>query len=137
MNLVPYLHFDGNCEEALNHYKECLGGEIVGIQRYDSAPMDVPENHKNKILHARFRFGNNMIMASDVFPGEGITNDSRVELAINLSDEERTKTIFKKLSSGGTVQMPLEKQFWGALYGKFDDKFGIRWMVNCELKEGA
>jgi len=27
--------------------------------------------------------------------------------------------------------MPLEKQFWGATFGKFADKFGIDWMITC------
>lgn len=30
--LIPYLNFEGNCEEALNYYKDILGGtvEILG-----------------------------------------------------------------------------------------------------------
>jgi PhnB protein len=28
--------------------------------------------------------------------------------------------------------MPLEKCFWGALFGMFTDKFGIQWMVNYD-----
>ena len=31
--------------------------------------------------------------------------------------------------------MPLAKTFWEAYFGMFIDKFGIHWMVNCELKE--
>jgi PhnB protein len=26
--------------------------------------------------------------------------------------------------------MPLEKQFWGDIFGSLTDKFGINWMVN-------
>ena len=29
MKLNPYIHFAGNAEEALNFYKDALGGEIV------------------------------------------------------------------------------------------------------------
>jgi len=32
------------------------------------------------------------------------------------------------------IEMPLEKTFWGALYGALTDQFGIKWMVNCQLE---
>ncbi len=31
--------------------------------------------------------------------------------------------------------MPLEKTFWGALHVMFTDKFGIHWMINCNLED--
>ena len=37
------------------------------------------------------------------------------------------------LAINGQIEMPLEKTFWGALYGAFTDQFGIKWMVNCQL----
>ncbi len=27
--LFPYLRFNGNCREAMNFYKSCLGGELI------------------------------------------------------------------------------------------------------------
>jgi len=30
------------------------------------------------------------------------------------------------------VEMPLGDTFWGAYFGMFEDKFGIRWMVNYD-----
>ncbi len=32
--------------------------------------------------------------------------------------------------------MPYERQFWGADYGMFVDRFGITWMVNFEHPQG-
>jgi len=26
--------------------------------------------------------------------------------------------------------MPMEDMFWGDYFGSFEDKFGIRWMIN-------
>ena len=31
------------------------------------------------------------------------------------------------------MEVPLEKAFWGALFGMLTDKYGIDWMVNCQL----
>lgn len=136
LGLVPYLHFAGDCEEALAHYVSCLGGRLEGVQRYGDADMgmEIPEEYRNKVLHARLSFGDNVLMASDVFPGQPLETGSRVQLVLELTDEATTQRIFADLSAGGEVTMPLERQFWGALYGKLTDRFGIAWMLNCQLE---
>jgi PhnB protein len=40
------------------------------------------------------------------------------------------------MSEGGKVVFPLEKQFWGAIFGMVEDKFGVKWMFNHELEKG-
>lgn len=57
-----------------------------------------------------------------------------VTLSINLDDLQEQERIFKALSAGGTVSMPLQKTFWGAMYGQLIDRYGIQWMLNCELR---
>jgi PhnB protein len=34
------------------------------------------------------------------------------------------------LTNGGTVRVPLAKQFWGDTFGAITDKYGIGWQVN-------
>ena len=36
--LNPYLNFDNNCREAMNFYKECLGGELT-LQTIGESPL--------------------------------------------------------------------------------------------------
>lgn len=55
-------------------------------------------------------------------------------LTFNGKCEEATR-IYNELSKDGIIKMPLEKTFWEAYFGMFIDKFGIHWMVNCDLKE--
>jgi PhnB protein len=38
MEPTIYLFFKGNCLEAMTHYAEVLGGEIVGVFRNADAP---------------------------------------------------------------------------------------------------
>ena len=45
--------------------------------------------------------------------------------------------MFTKLSEGGTVTMPLEKQMWGDTFGMVLDRFGISWMVNIAASADA
>jgi PhnB protein len=135
MDLVPYLQYQGNCEEALNFYKEILNGRIEIASRYDNPAMNAPEDFKNKILHARFYFGKYMLFASDMMPkkiNEGLL--SNISISLGLHDEEFAKDIFDRLSNGGKINIPFKKQFWGDWHGNFEDRFGIRWMVNCSEK---
>jgi len=131
IELVPYLQFHGNCEEALNFYKEILNGRVEIASRYDNPAMKAPEDFKNKILHASFFFGNYMMFASDMMPKKlGDTVHNNIAMSLGLHDESLAKDIFDKLSSGGQINVPFKKQFWGDWHGNFTDRFGIRWMVN-------
>lgn len=132
--LVPYLFFPGNCEEAMNFYKECLNGEIVTLQRFGDTEMPVEDSHKQRIMHGELKAENVHIMFSDGAPHKEISVGDNVQLSINLDSTEEQDQLFEALSEGGEVTMPLEITFWGARYGMFKDKFGIRWMLNCDIE---
>jgi PhnB protein len=55
-----------------------------------------------------------------------------ISISINAESEQEADKLFKGLSVGGIVKMPMEKTFWGAYFGMFRDKFGINWMVNFD-----
>ena len=57
-------------------------------------------------------------------PGTNIT------VSLSGDDADELRGYWDKLSSGGSVTMPLEKQMWGDEFGMFVDKFGVAWMVN-------
>ncbi len=133
-NLYPYLSFDGNAEEALNLYKEIFNGKIEMIMRFQDAPFPTDESDKNKIMHARLVFDNNLIIVADRMRKNDDTKILNVQLMLHLKDEEKTEIIFSKLSTDGIVVMPLSIQFWGNKYGIVKDKFGIDWMLDCEMK---
>jgi PhnB protein len=130
MKLVPYLHFEGNCEEALNFYKDILNGKVEIVSRYDNPNMNAPADYKNKVLHGVFYFGDNTIMASDSFPGQKLKYGDSASLSISIDGEAEATRVFNALSAGGNILMPLEKQFWGDFFGHFVDRFGTRWMIN-------
>ncbi len=135
MKLVPYLNFDGNAEEAVNFYKDALGAEVPMMTRFGESPMPSGDDEKNRIMHARIVFGENVIMISDTMKGHDFSTKGNIQLSIGLEDEAQTHEIFDKLSAGGTVTMPLAKQFWGDIFGMFQDKFGVNWMLNCTDKK--
>ncbi len=134
MKLNPYLLFEGNAEEVLNFYKEALGGEIVMLSRYGDSPMPTNENHKNKVMHSRFEFDGNIIMISDAMEGQPVSTNGNVQLSVEVESLDRIRQVFEKMSEGGKVSLPLQDMFWGAKFGMLQDKFGISWMFNHELK---
>jgi PhnB protein len=130
----PYLYFEGNALEVLEFYKEALGGELT-IMKYSDAPMDISDEMKDKVMHGGLTFGDACIMASDAQEGQVVSYGSANSIAVNESDMDKAADIFNKLSDDGTITMPFEVQFWGAKFGTFIDKYGIYWMVNCEVEK--
>lgn len=133
MKLNPYLHFNGQAEQALHFYAEVFDGSIGTISRFGESPMEVPDSQKELVMHAQLEFDGNTLMLCDSLQ-QSVTSGDNLSLSINLTqDEETTNRIFNSLSKDGTVIMPLAKAFWGAIFGMTIDRFGIRWMVNCEF----
>jgi PhnB protein len=131
--LYPYLRFDGNCREAMEFYKSILGGETT-FQTIRESPMkdQVSEDSQSKIMHASLKSDKIELYGADMMRDERKVGDS-VVLCFNADNEDQISEVFKKLSEGGEVFMPLEKQFWGALFGVVTDKYGFEWMLNCDL----
>jgi PhnB protein len=135
MKLNPYIHFAGNAEEALNFYANVLGGTILSIQRYADSPVPSDEDYKQKIMHARLSFDDNLIMISDVFKGQPVSTEGNVHMSVEVEEENKIDDVFNKLAEGGSVMMPLENTFWGARFGMLKDKFGVHWMFNHQLNK--
>lgn len=128
-----YLTFGGNCREAMTFYAQALDGQLE-IMPFEGAPMEVPEDHKNKVMHATLTLASGAnIMASDNMPGTEITHGNGCSISIGSDDVTQGETYFNNLAEGGTITMPYQETFWGAKFGSLTDKFGIQWMVNCEL----
>ncbi|HWZ04449.1 MAG TPA: VOC family protein [Mucilaginibacter sp.] len=132
MKLIPYLSFGGNAEEVMHTYEKIFEGAVHDVSRFGDTNPNTPEEQKNKIMHGRLTFGDNMLMFSDGRPDDTINHGDGISLSIGLSDEAKARSIFDQLAEGGNVTLPMSKQFWGAIFGMVTDKFGIHWMINCE-----
>ena len=128
-----YLTFDGNCREAMDFYKDCLGGELV-MQAIGESPLasKMPEQMQNCILHSSLTNKNILLMGTDCVPESGLIKGNSVSLSLNCSSEEEIRRFYAKLVRGGKENYPLEYTFWGALFGGLTDKFGIIWLLNFD-----
>jgi len=131
MQIQPYLFFDGRCEEAIGFYKKTLGAEVEMLMRHKDSPdptMRPPRGADEKILHARVRIGESIMLASDG-ECEGRANFQGFALSLTVANEEQAQRLFNALADGGQVQMPLTKTFFSPRFGMVADRFGVSWMV--------
>lgn len=138
MNTVnAYLSFNGTCESAFNFYKSVFGGDFSYIGKYKDMPdMPVPDEQKELIMHISLPIGNGTeIYGADAL--EPIVSGTNFSLSVNAESEAEAVRIFDALTSGGTIDMPMENTFWGALFGMCTDRFGVHWMVSFEHKTQA
>lgn len=129
--VAPYIFLYGKCEEALEFYKQALGGTYEAMRIAESPMADqVSPEFKNKIMHASFKASGIEFYASDGREAKIIDPEvGNISLALDATDRSQGERLFNTLSKGGTVKMPLEDAFWGGRFGMFNDRFGIEWMV--------
>ena len=132
MKCDMYLTFDGNCEEAMNYYKEVFNGEFTVIMRYSEGPPEYSNPKiENKIMHQTLVFGSgNELKASDSFH-QPLNKGNNFHISIATENEEEAVSIFKGLAKNGNITMPFDNVFWGGKFGSCIDKFGVQWMVSC------
>ena len=127
--LNPYLNFPGTAREAMEFYRSVFGGTL-NINTFgelgnpDTAVAD-------KIMHAMLETDRGYtMMASDLAPGMEHKPGENITISLSGDDVDELRGYWEKLSAGGTVTMPLEKQVWGDEFGMCVDRFGVPWMVN-------
>jgi PhnB protein len=133
MEVSTYLFFNGNCEAAFNFYAQCLDGKIENMMKHEGSPAakDVPPEWQDKILHARMRVGDQVLMASDA-PPEHYNRPEGFSVSLGIKAVADAERIFQALAENGKVSMPLQQTFWAARFGMLVDRFGTPWMINCE-----
>ena len=136
MIVEPYLYFDGCCEEALKFYRETLGAEITAMMRFKDSPdptMCAPGT-ADKVMHANFRIGDAVLMASD---GRctGKPQFGGFSLSLSVPSVEEAERLYGLLGEGGQVQMPMTETFFSARFGMVADRFGVPWMVLVTPKQ--
>lgn len=131
----PSINFNGNAEEAFNFYKAAFGGEFDQIVRFKDMPAGehpLAEHEKNNIMYIALRIGKNVLIGNDVpeFMGRVNENENRSKISISAESREEADKLFKGLSPGGTVEVPMSDSPWGSYFGMFRDKYGIEWMID-------
>jgi PhnB protein len=136
MLVQSYLFFNGRCEEAIEFYRKALGAEVKMMMRFKENPDPPTEGcgpgggaiPGENIMHASLRIGDTEIMASDGM-GVGKTEFKGFSLSLTAPTDAEAERLFKALSEGGKVEMPMTETFYATAFGMVQDRFGVSWMV--------
>ena len=135
-SMSPYLHFDGNAEKAMNWYKSIFGGTFSLLQRYKdmAGGIKLKDEDRDRLIHISLQLpGGITLMASDFLSSMETAHvpGNNVHICIQAENEKEAEILCKELSTEGSIDMPLNKTFWGAYFGMCRDKFNVNWMINC------
>ena len=128
--LNPYIGFRGTAREAMEYYRDALGGELEIATFGDyRAAQDPSEN--DLVMHAKLTTPSGLVlMGSDRPERMPLTPGDNV--AISLGGEERAELqgYWDGLAERSTVVQPLSASPWGDSFGMLIDPYGITWLVN-------
>jgi PhnB protein len=126
--LNPYISFADNARQAMEFYKGVFGGTLTS-STFGEYGMEGPE--ADKIMHSQLETDAGLtLMGADTPSGMERTAGNNVTISLSGDDSDELHGYWEKLSDGGTVSVPMEKQMWGDEFGQCVDKFGIGWLVN-------
>jgi PhnB protein len=131
----PYIHFNGNAEQAFKFYQSIFGGEFQNLVRFKDMPIPGrpdPDPEADKIMHISLPIGeHNFLMGSDTpeFMGKHNENETRSKLFISAKSKLEADNIFNGLVENANVEMPIDNSPWGTYFGMLRDKYGLEWMV--------
>ena len=132
--LNPYLSFDNTARQAMEFYRDVFGGDLRINTFGEFGQADSPD--ADKIMHAQLEADNGFtLMASDTPAGMQRNPGDTITVSLSGDDADDLRGYWEKLSAGGNVTMPLEKQMWGDEFGMCVDKFGVPWMVNITQQQ--
>jgi PhnB protein len=136
MQAQAYLFFEGRCDEALDFYRTALGAEVTMLLRFKDNPEPdqtggIRPGTENKVMHARLRLGDTVIMASDG-RCSGEPKFEGIALSLTVTTEAEAAQRFAALADGGQVVMPPGKTFFSPRFGMVRDRFGLTWMIILE-----
>ncbi|HKO16188.1 MAG TPA: VOC family protein [Gemmatimonadaceae bacterium] len=128
MRVDIYLNYNGTCEQAFRFYEQHLGGRLTSLRTHAQGPAEsrLPEEWKNKVLHAQLELGNTMLLGADI-PGAEPMRSAYVTLTLDTAAE--AERVYALLTEGGQVFMKLEETFFASRFAMLRDRFGTSWML--------
>jgi PhnB protein len=135
-SIYPYVHFNGNAEDAFSFYQSVFGSPYIVRSRFKDVPSAAATfsaEESEKIMHIELPIGQQgFLMGSDVpqFMGRVSEMENRTKLFLKIESLEEANTIFNALAVNGSVEVPLAQSFLGAYFGMLRDQYGIEWMIS-------
>ncbi|KHF43290.1 VOC family protein [Saccharomonospora viridis] len=133
--LNPYLSFPGNARQAMEFYRDGFGGNLSMATFGDFDMQDTPD--ADKIMHSALETDLGFtLMGADVPSDQEYKPGNNIGVSVSGDDAEALRDYWARLSEGGTVVVPMERQLWGDEFGMCVDRFGVEWMVDIGGPQG-
>jgi PhnB protein len=130
MRLDVYVNYRGTCESAFQFYEHHLGGKITGMVRHRDMPNPaIPDDWKDKVVHARLEIANAVLMGADIPSAEPMRSSY---LTLTLDTEDEAERVYALLTDGGEIFMKMEETPFAKRFAMLRDKFGTSWMLLTE-----
>ncbi|MDD9270697.1 VOC family protein [Paenibacillus sp. GCM10023248] len=127
--LTPYI-YSSSARAQADFYVKALGGEIVSLRTFADMP-GADEADRNRVMHLELHaLGLRFFMADS--GTDAVNRGQGMDLSLEFASEAEGRRIFAALSEGGRVIMPFERMFWGTMFGRLEDPFGIVWQITTE-----
>lgn len=137
--IKPYIMVK-NANEALAFYQKVFGAEVIEHNKYEKSigeQAGFPDDfdYENSTMHVGFRIGGHALyMADDV--QNNLQDRGRVDVMYEPSTREEIEVVYKRaLDEGAEVDQELQETFWGAVFARFHDPFGVTWQLNYQIPQ--
>lgn len=128
--IIPYLSFQGNCEEAMNRYIAIFGGKINGLSRFTEAtggPALV-----GKVMHMEATINGGAVAGSD--QEQPVEHGDSICLMVHCETRQEAERCYDALAENGvalqrlTPHPPPDDGGMGALVV---DRYGYKWILTA------
>jgi len=124
--VTPYLAING-AVQAVDWYKNVCGAK----------EMEREQTPDGKVIHARLKVGDSIIMLSDIFPGSAVKNPlepGRSPVTLHVYSKNVDELWKRAVEADAKVDMQLDDMFWGERYGQITDPFGHSWSLSMRIR---
>lgn len=129
--IAPCLWFDNEAEEAVKFYSSLFDkSSVKRISRYGKEGFEFHHKPEGSVMTVEFELNGQNFLALN--GGTDFKFNESVSLFVYCGSEERINFLYKKLSEGGSVNMPLDKYDWSPKYAWVKDKFGVSWQLDID-----
>jgi predicted 3-demethylubiquinone-9 3-methyltransferase (glyoxalase superfamily) len=124
--IITFLMFEGQAEEAMNFYISLFkDSAILNITRY--GPNE--SGAEGSVVHATFTLNGQEFMCIDSSVKHQFTFTPAISLYVTCESEAEIDRLYKELSDGGEVLMPLDAYPFSQKFGWVADRFGVTWQL--------
>jgi predicted 3-demethylubiquinone-9 3-methyltransferase (glyoxalase superfamily) len=126
--ITPFLWFDDKAEEAARFYASTFKNSKIGtIARYDEAGANAAGRPKGSVMTVSFQLEGQDFTGLNGGPVFKFT--PAISLLVVCKTQDEVNALWRRLSEGGSVLMPLDAYPFSERYGWTQDRYGLSWQI--------